>query len=481
MQLGEYRKGSKTFEGTKTHMSIEFKPFDYQQMMLDWSMDKNCFAYFASPGLGKTAVVLWMLDHWMLSAQSRGALIIGPLRVSRITHPTQIELWEHSSWMKVAHLHTEEGMQAWHDGSADVYLANPERLQTREIRGKKYPGLVQKLMKGKKTLPVDTLIIDEISQAKSPSSKRFGSLRPYLPMFKQRVGLTGTPTPNSYLDLFAQIRLLDDGERLGAFYGKYQAAFFESDFMGFKFNLRPGAKEKIDSKISDIALVMLSEDYLDVPTCTTTDIEVALPDKARKSYRTMEKELLVQLEKSEIVALNAATLMGKLLQIAGGAVYDENRGVEILHDAKLKELLKIRKKHDREPILVLTQYKHEMARVLETVEGSKQFNEKDLGAWQRGEIHTWVANCSSLSHGLDGLQKSSRIAVWMTLPWSNEKYLQTNARLVRTGQSQETIIYRILASDTADSAVVEALRNKGDTQTGLMQALKNLQLLRKTP
>jgi hypothetical protein len=245
--------------------------------------------------------------------------------------------------------------------------------------------------------------------------------------------------------------------------------------MGYQFGLRPGAKEKIDAKLADLALTMLGDDWLDVPTCESIDVEVKLPPSAVAEYKKMEKELLIELEKSDVVALNAATLAGKLLQITGGAVYDEFRGVHHVHDAKIEALKKLRKQHGKEPMLVLCAFKHESARVLEAIPGSRMFDEKDMAAWQRGEIHTWVADARSLSHGIDGLQKSCRIAVWMTLTYSNETYLQTNARIVRTGQSYETLIYRIVVPGSIDDAVAAALRDKSDTQTGLLNALRALQ------
>jgi hypothetical protein len=282
--------------------------------------------------------------------------------------------------------------------------------------------------------------------------------------------------PNNYLDLWGQIRLLDDGERLGRSFHHYKRTYFQqTDYMGYQFGLRPGAKEKIDAKLADLALTMLGDDWLDVPTCESIDVEVKLPPSAVAEYKKMEKELLIELEKSDVVALNAATLAGKLLQITGGAVYDEFRGVHHVHDAKIDALKKLRKQHGKEPMLVLCAFKHESARVLEAIPGSRMFDEKDLAAWQRGEIHTWVADARSLSHGLDGLQQSCRIAVWMTLTYSNETYLQTNARLVRTGQSQETKIYRLLVPGSLDDCVAECLRVKSDTQTGLLHALRALQ------
>jgi hypothetical protein len=479
---------------------MDFTPLPHQPPMLDWLKSRDRSALFCSPGLGKTVVTLDAVAERIASGESRAALIVSPLRVTTITWPNQIARWNLSKWMKIAHLRTPEGWDRWERGDFDVALINPEQLPTIErrircrvckndpidsldcehcdggYRMSVTPGAVDRMFKGTRKSHVDTIVVDELSLAKSNTSSRFRSLWPWLERFQYRIGLTGTPVPNNYLDLWGQIRLLDDGERLGRSFHHYKRTYFQqTDYMGYQFGLRPGAKEKIDAKLADLALTMLGDDWLDVPTCESIDVEVKLPPSAVAEYKKMEKELLIELEKSDVVALNAATLAGKLLQITGGAVYDEFRGVHHVHDAKIDALKKLRKQHGKEPMLVLCAFKHESARVLEAIPGSRMFDEKDLAAWQRGEIHTWVADARSLSHGLDGLQQSCRIAVWMTLTYSNETYLQTNARLVRTGQSQETKIYRLLVPGSLDDCVAECLRVKSDTQTGLLHALRALQ------
>lgn len=434
--------------------------------MVDWCVDNPSSALFVSPGKGKTVCTLAAIDRLMRSGESRGALIIAPLRVCSITWPNQVERWNHSKRFRIAHLRTKEGMQAWQDGSADIYLINSEQLIAK----------TPILFKGK-VLPVDTLVIDELSLAKNPTSKRFKTLRKYLPMFKQRIGLTGTPVPNNYLDLYGQIRLLDDGKRLGKSFSEYKSRFFyPADYMGYTFKLGPGAKEEIDALLSDLCLVIIGDES-DLPASSVVDVPVTLPTDARKAYRTLEKELLIEIKDKEVVALTAATLCNKLLQITGGAVYDDEKSVVPVHDAKIEVLRKIRKQHKDEPILVLTAFKHESARILNEIEGAEMFDERRLQDWQDGKIKTWVADPRSLSHGIDGLQKSGRIAVWFTLTYSNETYIQTNARLIRTGQSAETLIYRLTATNTIDDAVAEALREKTNTQSGLMSALKALQTM----
>ncbi len=325
---------------------------------------------------------------------------------------------------------------------------------------------------------VEGLLVHNCSFAKNPSSKRINALRLHSHHFKYRWGLTGTPIPNSYLDVFAQTRLIDDGERFGRGFEAFRSRYFESDYMGFKYTLRPGAKEQIDEKLKDLALVLRSSDFLKIPDTQVIDEEVALPPAARSAYQKLEKDLLLQLERGEIVALNAASLVAKLMQITTGVVYDAERGVHEIHEAKITALAAIRKRHKSEPILVLTAYQHEQDRLLRAMPDAVKFHEDRIPDWQKGKIKLFVANPGQMSHGIDGLQDGGRIVAWMTPTFSQEKTIQTNARLARTGQGEETIVYRIIAKGTVDEAVMEVLRDKEENQNGAFEALKNLQRLK---
>lgn len=517
-------------------MTTDFFPREQQPQMIDWCLSRPVSGLFALPGKGKTGVTLKVLDQWMTEGSSRGALLIAPIRVCSITWPNQIEKWTHSAWMKFAHLRTPEGLQAWKDGSADIYLVNPEQLASYEVkricqtcrvkcaackgRGKiegktceackgmksvnqpgkaskdcekckgkwmqktSRVGLSEKLFKGQKTIPVDTFIWDELSLACNPENKSVESLRPYLPMFKQRLSLTGTPVPNDYRDLFAETRLMDDGARFGVSSHRFRQIYFEQDrWSPYVYTIRPGAKEKIEEKISDIFLVV-KEDSDNLPAACIHDVEIDLPSGARKQYALLEKQLLLEISKpgalkGQIVGTSAATLSIKLRQIVSGSVYDEKRNVHRIHDAKIEALKKLRKKHAKEPMLVITEFMHEMDWILQEIPGAKRFHEKDMDAWQRGEISLWVSHKKSLSHGIDGLQTSSRILVWFTLGHSNQSYVQTNKRIHRPGQTLETIIYRILWPNSIEDAVVESLKEKDEGERGLLAALNNLQRMRK--
>ena len=491
---------------------MNYVPFDYQHAMIRHLSDNGNACLFASPGLGKTVVTLTAISELILDGAAKGALIVAPLRVCAITWPAQTAKWDHTKWMRVANLRTVAGQQAWDDGSADLYLINSEQLPTitrnvkcRSCKGHEEgcdrchmgteelvtPGFVDRFIKGRRTLPVDILVIDELSLAKNHSSKRFNALRPYLhdiakvdgrkdftSPFRRRWGLTGTPAPNSYLDLFAQARLIDGGKRFGTAFTRYRDRYFAGDYMGFRYEIRPGSKDQIDGKLSDFALVMRSEDYLDLPPCVTEDIEVTLPAEAMKAYRVLEKDLIVELDTGTITALSAAALTTKLTQLTSGSVLDAERGIHVAHDAKLDALRKLVKKHAKEPILVFTSYIHERERILAEFPQARQFDEKDMVLWQKGKIPIWISDARSLAFGIDGLQVSGRICVWMTQTYSWEVYHQAVSRLVRTGQEQDTIVYRLLATDTVDEAIVTATKAKEAGNSGLMEALKNLRRLK---
>jgi superfamily II DNA or RNA helicase len=448
-------------------MTETFRPFDYQVPMVEHLLANDRAALFVSPGKGKTVVTLTALDTLATCGQLRGALIVAPLRVCSITWPAQVARWAHTSWMRVVNLRTAEGLQAWLDGSADIYLINSELL----------PNRLPLMFPKKKTFvcPVDTLVIDELSLAKNPQSKRFKALHKHLGNITRRWGLTGTPIPNNYLDLWMQVKMLDDGKRLGKTFASYKDEhFYPADYMGYTFKLVTGQKEKIDRRLSDLALVMVG-DPNDLPSSSFIDIPATLPPAARKQYKTLEKEMLAEIADGEITAPSAGVLVNKLLQMTSGAVYDEDRNVLPVHTAKLDALRTLLDKHKGEPVLILTAFKHESARILAAIPEARMFDELLLRDWQDGRIPVWVADPRSLSHGIDGLQKSCRIAIWCSLTYSHETYVQTNARLIRTGQTAETIIYRIIAPGTIDDAVAEALRDKSDTQTGMLHAVRALQ------
>lgn len=504
---------------------------DYQEVARQWLRDHDQAGLFSGMGLGKTLIVLSRIKELIEQGLSPGVLVVAPLRVGPLAWRAQINHWEDFSGLVFADMRTEQGRQMWEDRSAHVYFINFDVLSTREVPVKcpackgsgvswstealfllfgvpaaplpcrncrdaksgkptgmvirKDIGFVQKFLKPakyRKPRPVNALVIDELSTFKDHSGKRAATLRAWYKFwFKYVIALTGTPAENSYMDLFNEIRMIDLGERLGTSITAFREEYFkQDDKYGYKWKLRKGAKEKIDAKISDLCLVQRTEDFLDIPEVRIEDVDCQMPEKAWEQYRELEREMLVELETGEITALSAAALATKMLQWTGGCVYDENREVHRVHKSKITELKKLRKKHAGEPMLVLTAYQHEMARVLEEFPEAVKFHEDLVSEWMKGKIPMFVANCKSLSHGIDGLQRGGRIAVWMTLPYGGGTYLQTNARLARRGQTRETIIYRMVVKDSIDEAVAATLQFKNDQERGLMEAVKLLQELRNT-
>jgi SNF2 family DNA or RNA helicase len=435
-----------------------------QKIMRDYLLEHPVAGLFVDMGLGKTGATLSVIDHLLADGQTKGALVVAPLRVTLLTWPNEIRKW--FPHLRIADLRTEKGQDAWRRGTANVYLINYEML----------PWFAE-FVKKKTLFPVDIVVWDELSKAKSPSSKRIRAVRDLRAKFKRHWGLTGTLISNSYLDLFAPMRLLDGGERLGKNVTAYKERYFDSDYMGWKWSLKPWAKEAIHRKIADITLVLKAADYLDIPPTTVNDIEIELPDDIFADYKELEKESLLQLKTTEIVGVNAAALVGKLLQFTSGAVYDEDRTVNVIHDLKLKALGDLWKSIDR-PLLVATQYVHERDRLMAAFGylGAEVFSGLNLDAWNIGSIKMLIADPRSIGHGINAQDGGCDIC-WFSPTWSRELYDQTNARLARLGQTKPTTIHRLLCSNTVDWAVVEALRFKGDEQSGLRDALENLQTL----
>jgi SNF2 family DNA or RNA helicase len=351
----------------------------------------------------------------------------------------------------------------------------------------------------------DLVVFDELTKAKNPTSKRINALRPLLRPAMRRWGLTGTPRPNSLLELFAQVRLLDDGQRLGRSYSQFQQTYFTSDYMGYVWTPREGAKEAIYEKIRDLTITLRAEDYSDVADTVVEDIEVALPESAKAIYKELEKELLVLLAKSEsgkesrkemlrmadaglltpidryeVVAVNAAVLVNKLLQVCGGAIYDAERAVLPVHDAKIKALQGCLKKLGTERAIIFCNFIHERERICAAVPGAvdaAKFVGDIEDAWNSGRIRWLVADPRSMGHGLN-LQVGGRNVVWFSPTHSRELYDQANARVARSGQSGVPQVFRLICSGTVDDAVVETLRERGDAQNEMLSILSNLKQLR---
>lgn len=416
-------------------------------------------------GLGKTATTLSSIHELALDGASKGTLIVAPLRVATLTWPNEIKKWDQFNWMRVESLRGQRP-----SGLANIYTINYEQL-----------GSLGDLDF------VDTVVFDEITRAKNPKSKRITDFRPLLKKHR-RWGLTGTPRPNSLLELFAQVRLLDDGRRLGPSFHAFQQAWFEpTDFHKYNWVPKAGAAEKIYQRIADLALTLRSSDYLNIPETVVEDIEVTLPVAAQGIYKTLERDLLVWLNRHQngvasgdlVLAKNAAVLVNKLLQVTGGTIYGElgadgQTPIHEIHTAKMRALATLLSTELKgERVLIATNYVHERERIVREIPGAvdaSKFKGDIEDAWNSGRIQYLVADPRSLGHGLN-LQQGGSTVVWFSLNWSRELYDQFNGRVARKGQGFITKIYRILAPGTMDDVVAETLRERGDAQTEMMTLL----------
>lgn len=405
----------------------------------------------------------------MLLGEATKVLVIAPKRVAEDTWSTEVEKWDHLKHLRVSKiLGTPKKRLEAAEAEADIYVTNRENVE----------WLVDLYFKHWKW---DTLIIDELSSFKSSKAKRFRALKKVRPYFKRIIGLTGTPAPNSLIDLWPQIYLLDGGERLGKTITGYRERYFtpgdRNQFVVFNYNLRPGAEEAIHNKISDICVSMKADDYLDMPERIDNIVKVELPKKAMKEYEDLEKDLIIQLEDEDISAANSAVLTNKLLQMCNGAIYaDETKEIVEVHDEKLKALMDIIEAANGKPVLIFYSFKHDLIRIQEflkknKLEGKELKGQEDIKRWNNGEIPILLLHPASAGHGLN-LQYGGNIIVWFGLTWSLELYQQACARLYRQGQKETVIINHIIAKGTVDEDVMKALQGKEINQNLLLEAVK---------
>lgn len=436
---------------------------DYQLKAIDFIIEEERCALLLDMGMGKSVSTLTAIKDLKDSFAVNKVLVIAPLRVARSVWAQEAQKWRHLDDLKVSVcLGASRNRQAALARDADIYVINRENVT----------WLVD-LYKAK--WPFDAVIIDESSSFKSPSSKRFRSIKKILPYTNYMVLLTGTPSPNSLMDLWSQMYLVDFGERLGRTVTGYRQRFFDQDFMGYRYTARPGSAEKIHALISDKAISMNAEDYLELPDRIDIDLPVQMPTTALKSYKEMEKTLLSTLETGEEVeAVSAAALANKLLQFANGAAYyDEHKNWAEVHKEKLDALEEIVEENPNENILVAYNYKFDLARLLKRFPQAKVLDNEDstIERWNRGEIPMLLAHPASAGHGIN-LQKGGSLSVWFGLNWSLELYQQFNARLHRQGQTKPVRIIHLVSEGTIDERVLRVLKDKDATQSSLLNALK---------
>ncbi|MFS0483381.1 SNF2-related protein, partial [Corynebacterium striatum] len=440
---------------------MRYKPHNYQVVATQFVEEHPQAAILLGMGLGKTVITLTAIWNLLLdSFQARRVLIIAPLRVARDTWPAEAAKWDHLAGLTVAVAVGSKPQRV--DALADEAMVTV-------INRENVPWLVRHLGN---TWPFDTVVIDELSSFKNHRAQRFKALATVRPLMSRIVGLTGTPAANGLMDLWAQFRLLDEGQRLGRFITYYRNRWFVPDRRNgqqiFTYKPAPGAEGEIYEAISDITLSMRTTDYLRLPELTVTTKLVDLDVKERKAYERLRDEMVLDLDGQVIDAANAAALSGKLLQLASGAIYDEDGQPLVVHDRKLDALEDLVEAANGQPLLVAYWFKHDRERITERFPGARELKTStDIKAWNAREIPLALIHPASAGHGLN-LQQGGNLLVWFSLTWSLELYQQTNARLYRQGQDQPVTITHLAADHTLDEAVLAALDNKDMTQAALI-------------
>ena len=455
-----------------------YSPYPYQQHATEHIINHAGAGLFMDMGLGKTVATLTAIDQLMnADLEVQKVLVIAPKRVAQNTWTTESAKWDHLKHLKLSLvLGTERQRKEALRKKADIYVINRENVAWLIANGGGY-------------FPFDMVVIDELSSFKSAKSARFKALRMIRPKINRVVGLTGTPAPNSLLDLWPQLYLLDQGERLGETLTGFRTKYFrKNEYTPFgKYEIIKNTdgdedlvgsnyyEKKIYDKIGDICISMKVEDYLTLPERITRDVDINLPLKVYQQYLEFEKKQILALDDiNDISAVNAAALTTKLLQFSNGAVYDAEKNFHEIHKEKLEALDEIIDSANGQPVLVFYSYKHDLARIksnLKHFDLTELKSDKDIEKWNRKEIPVMLAHPASAGHGLN-LQAGGNIIVWFGLPWSLELYQQANARLDRQGQIQSVIVHRLITRGTMDEEVVKILDIKAGGQAALMDAVK---------
>lgn len=446
-----------------------YNPHDYQRYATEFILSHPIAAVILQMGLGKTVCTLDGINRLMYdSFEVSKVLVIAPLRVAKVTWSDEIKKWDNLSHLRysVAVGTEKERIEALKK-DADIYIINRENVQ----------WLVEK---SKVPFEFDMVVIDELSSFKNWNSKRFKAFMQVRPRVKRIVGLTGTPSPNGMMDLFAQFKCLDMGARLGRFITQYRNQYFVPDRMNgqivYSYRLRPGAEKQIYDKIDDITISMKAMDHLKMPELIETRYPVYMDENEQAQYDEMREDYLLPYKEEAITAANAAALSGKLCQMANGAVYSESGETVHIHDRKLEALEDIIEAAQG-PILLCYWFKHDLERITEKLEQlkvsySRIVTEENIRKWNEGKYDVGLIHPASAGHGLN-LQHSSNHIVWFGLTWSLELYQQTNARLWRQGQKQDTVVVQhIVTAGTIDEDILDVLTHKDASQTRLIDAVK---------
>lgn len=443
---------------------MKYAPHNYQKFATDFIINHPVSAVLLEMGLGKSVISLTAINDLMLDYfDVSRTLVIAPLRVANSTWPDEIKKWDHLKHLNYSVVIGSEKERLDALGKpAHIYLINRENVDWLITKS----GIPWKF---------DMVVIDELSSFKSYQAKRFKSLLKVRPKLKRIVGLTGTPSSNGLMDLWAEFRLLDMGERLGRYVTYYRQNFFIPDKrnqqMIFSYKPKDGAEKKIYSLISDITISMKSKDFLKMPECVMNEVIVTLSDKEQKLYDSLKQDMVLSLEENEIDAINAAALSNKLLQMSNGAVYNDDKESMHIHDRKLDALEDLIEGTNGKPVLVAYWFKHDLEKIKDRFDVREIKSAKDISDWNEGKILVAVIHPASAGHGLN-LQAGGSTLIWFGLTWSLELYQQTNARLYRQGQDSTVVIHHILTKGTIDEDVMKALKAKEKIQDALIDSVK---------
>lgn len=443
---------------------MKYKPHSYQEYAIRYIETHPISALLIDMGLGKTSITLTAIRNLLFdSFEVCKVLVIAPLRVAKNTWTDEIKKWEHLNSLSYSLIigNESERLSALNE-KADIYIINRENVD----------WLVNK--SGYK-FDFDMVVIDELSSFKNHQSKRFKSLMKVRPLVKRIVGLTGTPSSNGLMDLFAEFKILDMGKRLGYFIGQYRNTYFKPDKMNgpivYSYKPLPNAENAIYEKISDITVSMKANEYLKMPELLTSNYVVELSNSEKNQYDEMKKSLVLEITDGEITASNAASLSNKLCQLSNGAIYDDEQNIVEIHDRKLDALEDIIESMNGKPLLIAYWYRHDLERIKSRFSVREIKTSEDISDWNDGKIPVALIHPASAGHGLN-LQNGGSTLVWFGLTWSLELYQQTNARLYRQGQKNTVVIQHIITKGTIDEQILKALQKKNKTQADLIDAVR---------
>lgn len=443
---------------------MKYKLHSYQEYAIRYIETHPISALLIDMGLGKTSITLTAIRNLLFdSFEVCKVLVIAPLRVAKNTWTDEIKKWEHLNTLTYSLIigNENERLSALNK-KADIYIINRENVD----------WLVNK--SGYK-FDFDMVVIDELSSFKNHQSKRFKSLMKVRPLVKRIVGLTGTPSSNGLMDLFAEFKILDMGKRLGYFIGQYRNTYFKPDKMNgpivYSYKPLPNAENAIYEKISDITVSMKANEYLKMPELLTSNYVVELSNSEKNQYDEMKKSLVLEITDGEITASNAASLSNKLCQLSNGAIYDDEQNIVEIHDRKLEALEDIIESMNGKPLLIAYWYRHDLERIKSRFSVREIKTSEDISDWNDGKIPVALIHPASAGHGLN-LQNGGSTLVWFGLTWSLELYQQTNARLYRQGQKNTVVIQHIITKGTIDEQILKVLQKKNKTQADLIDAVR---------